>query len=226
MPAFIDMTGRRFGQFVVLRRDPSDPAKWICRCDCGTEKGVAGTTLRNGASKRCGSGVHKRGRVIAPYDPEVVVKVTAIYLTGKTLDEVAEITGVGRHTAWRMLVSNGVERHKAIPRDKFGNFKTAELSSGELRRCWVNMHDRCSNPNNHAYHNYGGRGIRVCDRWQNFETFVSDVGERPSPDYSLDLKDNNGNYEPGNVRWATAKEQVNNRRPRNEWGKPCSSASL
>ncbi|MET8113722.1 hypothetical protein [Streptomyces prasinus] len=76
------------------------------------------------------------------------------------------------------------------------------------------MIKRCENPNNHAYARYGGRGISVHPEWRaNFGAFLRDVGRRPSPDLSLDRIDNDGNYEPGNVRWATAKQQANNRRP-------------
>jgi len=65
------------------------------------------------------------------------------------------------------------------------------------------MRDRCNNPNNPAYKNYGSRGIQVCERWDNFPKFIVDVGERPSPRHVLDRIDNNGNYEPGNVKWST-----------------------
>lgn len=76
------------------------------------------------------------------------------------------------------------------------------------------MKDRCTNPNNDFYDDYGGRGIRVCDRWlQSFEAFLEDVGERPSPKHQLDrFPDNDGNYEPGNVRWATGSDNCRNRR--------------
>jgi hypothetical protein len=77
----------------------------------------------------------------------------------------------------------------------------------------MGMIARCYNPSSPNFKNYGGRGITVCDEWKNdFITFFKYVGKRPSPKHSLDRIDNDGNYEPGNVRWATQKQQSNNAR--------------
>lgn len=83
--------------------------------------------------------------------------------------------------------------------------------------CWKDLKQRCFNPKHKKFVNWGGRGITVCDRWKDsFENFFADMGVKPSGPgrISIDRIDNDGNYEPGNCRWATQKQQVNNQRQR------------
>lgn len=89
------------------------------------------------------------------------------------------------------------------------------LSKTKEYSAWQSMKTRCYNEKTDYYQYWGGRGIRVCDRWLNsFENFLEDMGERPSAEYSLDRIDVNGHYEPGNCRWATDLQQRHNQRPR------------
>lgn len=79
-------------------------------------------------------------------------------------------------------------------------------------KAWKSMRQRCKNKNDPHYPDYGGRGITVCERWESFENFLADMGERPSDDLSIDRINNDGNYEPGNCRWTDRFTQARNRR--------------
>lgn len=155
MPELIDLTGRQFDRWTVVKYGENRNRNhlWWCHCQCGTEKLIAGSSLHRGLSRSCGC-------------------------------------------YWRDLMH---EVHKG-------------LRKSPTYHSWDNMIGRCYRPSQPDYARYGGRGIVVCDRWkQSFGNFLDDMGEKPT-NTSIDRYPNkNGDYEPGNCRWATVEQQQNNK---------------
>lgn len=113
------------------------------------------------------------------------------------------------HVKGGRVVSCGCNKNEKA---RVGHTTHGDYNSREYHS-WSGLIQRCTNPNSQKYPHYGGRGISVCPRWrESYAVFLADMGRCPAR-MSLDRINNDGNYEPGNCRWATAKEQVRNRRP-------------
>ena len=161
MPAFMDLTGHKYGRLTVLDRSKniSKIVAWRCLCSCGTKTIVKALCLRSGGTKSCGC-------------------------LGREIRKLSKTT--------------------------HGMVGSAEYTT------WCALKSRCNTKTDKRFHDYGGRGIKVCDGWLKFEGFYADMGDKPSPNHSIDRIDNDGNYEPGNCRWATTEQQSRNKRIRKD----------
>ena len=112
----------------------------------------------------------------------------------------------------RISFESGLPSKKSLRREfKQRRVKLRKEYKSE-HRSWSAMRNRCLHPSQEWYHRYGGRGITICERWLNsFDNFIADMGKKPSPKYTLERIDNDGNYEPNNCKWATMAENMKNR---------------
>ena len=174
-----DLTGQTFGRLVAIGpngRSTEGQTLWLCICECWNSTVVRGNSLLRGVTKSCGC-----------------LRKATCSITGKLT---GPINGKQNGPVNIKVAQAASKTH--------GHSNSHGNRHGTLTyRSWQNMRSRCTNPNNkHNWPRYGGRGIKVCDRWLNsFENFLADMGERPSKKYSINRIDNNRNYEPGNCEW-------------------------
>ena len=206
--------GRVFGNYVVTRKaglDRSGKNLYLeCKCKCGSTRRVPASALKTGQAKSCGClkvvpMVGKRFGAMVVESFSGTENKRRMFRCRCDCGKDAVVRGSDLRRG--LQVSCGcVKRKNTVERNtKHGAVGTPAY------RTWAAMRQRCSDPKNISFKWYGAKGVTICERWQDFAAFLADMGERPKGT-TIDRIDAFGNYEPGNCRWATPKQQRANQR--------------
>lgn len=218
-------TGDKFNRLTVIEFSHQDKfgfPHWRFQCDCGKECVKSGSLVRRSLTKSCGCLQVESGRTNGPFRRKGAETKIGDKCGRWT---VVEFKGrVGARYFWLLKCDCGTERvcrADTIRSGKSVSCGCSQIDSATTHgmhgtstyKSWRAMIDRCENPNATCYWRYGGKGIKVCERWHSFENFLADMNVKPSPKHSIDRFPNQGGgYEPGNCRWATSKEQARNKK--------------
>ena len=198
--------------------------RFICKCDCGTIKSIYLNFLKSGHTRSCGC-ISKETIPNNKIQLDKIIGVKINKLTPIKEIESKRIKCGDKVRIFLCLCDCGNTTELSLSSIKSGktkscgcyrydnSYKTHGMIKTSEYKSWGSLKDRCTNPNNKSYKDYGGRGIKVCDRWlESFENFIEDMGLKPTSKHSIDRKDVNGNYTKENCKWATKIEQMNNTR--------------